>query len=131
MNPSDEPSITHSQLSCSIQFLVETSNYIDAVRLYESHDIPAHPEVLLAISRAYFHLEKYATALNIIHEAERRNWAIDDFVFLKGEVLFSLKEYETALEQFEKSNKMKPSSISLEAIARCKIMIELESKKAK
>ena len=69
----------------------------------------------------------YLQALHLCNKAIKKGYNIPPILMVKARCLYSLKEYEIALEFFEKSHKMKPTLESQRCIERCKTRIAAAS----
>ena len=78
-------------------------------------------------AKACYQSKDYLHALQVCSQAIKKGYKIPPILMIKGRTLFALKEYETALECFEKAHKMKPSLESQRCVERCKTRIAAES----
>lgn len=107
----------------SLNALVDKNRFSEAMHFICSFDTTLTPEILLAKAKAYYGLGNYTQVLGVISIVEYIEWDTYEFYFLKGKALFSLKEYESANEAFEKCHKMHPTLESQEALFRCQIKL--------
>lgn len=120
--------VNQDTITSSLNALVEKHRFSEALDYLGKFDAALTPDILLAKTKAYYGLGNYTQMLDIIALAEYIEWDTYEFYFLKGKALFSLKEYESANEAFEKSHKMHPTQESQEALFRCQIKLFREQK---
>lgn len=129
MNPIDSLVSPRSALgnqdtiTSSLDALVEKQRYSEALQYLSQFDAVLTPDILLGKAKACYGLGNYTTMLSVISIVEYIEWDTYEFYLLKGKALFSLKEYESSYEAFEKSYKMHPTQEAQEALFRCQIKL--------
>ena len=68
----------------------------------------------------YMKLNKYMNALQVIKIAEEKGWCLPDIMLIKGQCLYHLEEWETALTAFETAEELKSTPDTHLWITRCK-----------
>ncbi|EAY01796.1 CS domain containing protein [Trichomonas vaginalis G3] len=125
----DEVSFPSSEfvLETSVIELVDTERYDDALRLIRSSRRIMTPLLIRKQAYCYFKLGNPANALECLKKAEENGWILPEILILKGQCLYSLQEWDTALIAFETADKMGSTPETKQWLTRVKAHISIEN----
>lgn len=113
-------------LEPSLIDLVENARWEDAIHLLKSVIHEPTPQILKYEAICYLKLDKATNALEVIKKAEERGWMLPDILIIKGQCLYKLQEWETALSSFEEADQIKSTPESRQWMMRCNAHISVE-----
>ena len=112
------------EIECSVQLLVDTSYYKEALSLLEGKEMNFTPSMVIAAATCYLNLEQPVHALELLINAEEKGWTLPDIYILKGRALYTCNEYNAALTSFKNAFKIQASPLIQQWIHRCEAHIE-------
>ena len=113
-------------LEPSIIDLAENAHWEDALHLLKDVIHEPTPQLLRYEALCYLRTNKVLNALETIKKAEERSWMLPDILIIKGQCLYKLQEWETALSTFEQAEQIKSTPEVRQWIIRCKAHITVE-----
>ena len=122
-----DPQFLTLALEPSICELVANGYYNDAIHMLKSVTFEYTPILIKNHAICYMKLEKYMSALQVIKIAEEKGWCLPDIMVLKGQCLYNLMEWETALSAFECAEELKSTPEIHLWITRCKTQMMVEN----
>lgn len=107
--------------------LVSNECYSEAINLIQSEMHDDTPNLLKCEALCNMKLNKIMKALEIVKKAEEKNWCLSDIEMIKGQCLYQLQEYETALTAFQAAEELKSSEEIKQWIIRCIAHLQIEN----
>ena len=125
-NPSSYFSIPWIDEVVLILFLTEQKEFESALNLINQLDANLDPRLVVAKAKCLIGLHKIPKALELLLDAEKKNWDLPQILLLKGKALFEIKEYNTAKMAFEKCLEINPTQEIKRWIQRCLVYLEAD-----
>ena len=122
-----DPELLAIALEPSVCELVSNEMYSDALNMLRSSTFEYTPTLIKNEALCYFHLKKYLHALEVLKIAEEKGWCLPDILMLKGQCLYFLEEWETALLTFESVEEIRSTQDIKLWINRCKAHMQYDS----
>ena len=107
--------------------LVSNECYSEAINLMQSEFYEETPNLLKNKAFCYMKLNKIMRALEIVKRAEEKSWCLSDIEMIKGQCLYQLQEWETALTAFKAAEELKSSEEIKQWITRCVAHLQIEN----
>lgn len=107
--------------------LVDSGRYDDAIQMIKTTTHEPTPLLIRKEAYCYFKLDRITYALEALKKAETRGWLLPDILLLKGQCLYRLQEWETALLAFEAVDKIASTNETKQWITRCQAHISVEN----
>ena len=122
----DPSKLITPEIECSVQLLVDTYFYKEALSLIEGKEANFTPSIVIAAATCYLNLEQPIRALELLVNAEEKGWILPDIYTLKGRCLYALNEFSSAMAAFKNASKIQSSSLLQQWIQRCEAHIECQ-----